>query len=197
MGQIHSMVTDRKNERTTLGLTLSLTTAVMAMLYTPLAQGQGITPCPGGLPGQLAGPKPGQPGKKRKVDSCRSRGVGGSNSRVQNQAKNNFCAKTSPVPITIDTFIRLQQVVNAIPLNELPRGAPQTLPTAQPRKRVRRLTITGNDGNSLTLGEGTVVVIAAFVNGARHSNVCSGEDVNCLASPTDKSAQSSSRSEAD
>ena len=173
------MVTDRKNKRITLGLTLSLTTAVMFTLDAPLAQMQGIAPCPGGLPGQLAAPKPGQPGKKRKVDSCRSRGLGGSNSQVQNQAKNNFCAKTSPVPITIDTFIRLQQAVNAIPLNKLPRGAPQTLPTAQQRKQIQRLTITGNDGKSLTLGEGTVVVFAAFVNGARHSNVCSGEDVNC------------------
>ena len=173
------MPIDFKNQGIMLGLTLLVATAAITTIGVPLAQGQGIKPCPGGLPGQLAAPNPGQPGKTRQVDSCPLQGKGGANSQAQNQAKNNFCAKAVPIPITLDTLIKLQQVVDTIPQNKLPRGTPQTIPTAQQRKQLQHLKITGADGKQLTLGEGDAVVLAAFVNGARHSNVCSGEDVNC------------------
>lgn len=97
----------------------------------------------------------------------------------QNIAKNNFCAKGTPVKVTFETFDQLQKAAEdkQIPFHK--KGLP-------PNRAVLKdlLKITGGK----SLGEGTIVTLEAFVIDARHSNSKffisngkpeDGESVNC------------------
>ena len=123
--------------------------------------------------------------RKHPIDAACKRVEGGSpGSRLQNAAKNNFCATNTPVPITRDTLLRLQEKIDE---SGLVFGG-QNLPTS--RDRLKNLTINDN-GQQRTLGEGDAFIIVGFINDARHSNtnvvrlgtrkckVTGGEGVNC------------------
>jgi len=89
---------------------------------------------------------------------------------LQNRQKNNFCATGSPMTLTRDTFARLQSAAQAKHVkfgdrNDLP-------PDRTPLQKI--ITEQG-----APIGEGTLVQYVAFISEARHSNVSSGESVNC------------------
>ena len=102
---------------------------------------------------------------------CTSDGNSGNDikKRLENNAKNNFCAVGTPRPITYEDFKGLQQASDNIPglqnaLKESRNALLKIFPADQP-----------------TIGEGTLVQFVAFVAHARHSNVGKGkgENVNC------------------
>lgn len=90
--------------------------------------------------------------------------------RLENNAKNNFCAGGKPRPITYDDLIKLQEESDKVP------GLRNALKTS----RNGLLAIFSPTGQP-ALGEGTLVQFVAFVAHARHSNVGKGkgENVNC------------------
>ena len=94
--------------------------------------------------------------------------------RLQNEAKNDFCATGDPVPVNLNVFVALQTAVNK--MKNLPWGEGEKLPPD--RSLLHNLKIT-DAGRSLTLGEGTKVVFVGYVMDAKHDDVEKGEDVNC------------------
>lgn len=99
---------------------------------------------------------------------------------AQNIAKNNFCATNDgqgPLPITVAHMVGLQQVTERkLDALNIPWGGGNRLP---PDRSVLQNLIRSRTRPSLTLGEGTLVSLVAFVIDARHSNVSKGESVNC------------------
>jgi hypothetical protein len=91
--------------------------------------------------------------------------------RLQDRAKNNFCASGTPVAITQATFAELQ---NAVDQRSVSYGSPNTLPAD---RSILRNFYTRESGEKL--GEGTLVRFAAFVRKAHYSNVAKGEAVSC------------------
>ena len=111
--------------------------------------------------------------KKHPIDeSCGPDGdTEGDAHREQNRAKNNFCAEGKALPVTINTFVKLQRAAED---SEIPFGSSNSLP---PDRSVLKDLSTNPQGKKV--GEGTVVSIAAFVIDARHSNLSKGESNNC------------------
>lgn len=117
---------------------------------------------------------------KRPIDSTCPRGGSASATdpagahALENEAKNNFCAKGDPVPVTYNAFVGLQTAVNN--MTDLPWGEGNRLPPD--RSKLRGLKIQ-DSGSTLTLGEGTKVVFVGYVMDAKHDDTAKGEDVNC------------------
>jgi hypothetical protein len=89
---------------------------------------------------------------------------------LQNEQKNNLCATGSPRTITRDVFLRLQEAAKA---KHIKFGDRNDLPPD--RAPLRGIV----DEQGTPIGEGTLVQYVAFISEARHSNVSSGESVNC------------------
>ena len=106
-------------------------------------------------------------------DECDIEGQGSDRSHLQNRAKNNFCAKGSPIIVTFSTFMRLQQAADKFDKSEIPFGSGNSLPPD--RSKLKDVIIVA--GNKL--GEGNVVTFVGFIVSARNSNVSKGESVNC------------------
>jgi hypothetical protein len=88
---------------------------------------------------------------------------------TQNAAKNNFCATGAPVTVTPNMLAQLMAVAQA---KGVTFGNESQVPAD--RNVLKGFTIGG-----VTLGEGTVVRMAAFVIEAHYADVSSGESVNC------------------
>jgi len=103
-------------------------------------------------------------------DSCTADGNGKPDTpqAAQNDAKNNFCASGPPVNVTFDVLRQLQQEA----ATKVTFGSDSKLPTD-------RSLLKGLPSPVGTIGEGTVVRLAAFVIDAHYSNVGAGESVNC------------------
>jgi hypothetical protein len=152
--------------------------AVLTLLSFSLAQQPCVPAKLADLPLQL-----GQLAVKRPVDACACtgapKGAAGSAIRIannlQNSSKNNFQASGPPKSISVHDMIRLQEKVDEFTIDELPRGDRFTLPSPTQRKLLRNISL----GGGKTFSEGDMVTLAGFVIGARHSNVSSGESVNC------------------
>ncbi len=86
----------------------------------------------------------------------------------QNEAKNNFCAAGPPVDINFDVLRQLQKLV----VGRVSFGSDPSLPSD--RSALRDLPTTAG-----SIGEGTLVRMAAYVMEARYSNRGKGESVNC------------------
>jgi len=104
-----------------------------------------------------------------------------SNSAKQNLVKNRFClpdSPTTPIDIDFDVFDRLQKEASdkGIPFGRkfLPNGTSvEDLPPDR-SLLVNLITVQGQQ-----IGEGSLVRFEGFVFKAQHSNVSSGESVNC------------------
>ncbi len=94
--------------------------------------------------------------------------------RLQNEAKNDFCATGVAQAVTMDAFQHLQTIVNN--MKGLQWGEAESLP---PDRSVLRGLKIIDKGRSLTLGEGTKVMFVGFVLEAEHDDLETGEDVNC------------------
>jgi hypothetical protein len=160
----------------------------VALMIAPgnnIAKAQAFRAGCGELPSQIGKLKHRHP-----IDAtCRR--VAGNNpaGRLQNTAKNNFCASGTPIPITRDTLLRLQEAIDQSGLVFGRDAQGEHLPPT--RDPLKNLTINDN-GRSRTLSEGDAVTIVGFINDARHSNtnvavsrttgkctVKGGESVNC------------------
>jgi hypothetical protein len=90
---------------------------------------------------------------------------------AQNTAKNNFCAPGPAVNLNFSNFAQLQQAAQDA---GVPFGSSFHLP---PDRSVLQNILTLP--NQTTVGEGSVVRLAAFIIDAHYSNVRNGESVNC------------------
>ena len=106
---------------------------------------------------------------------------------TQNRLKNNFCAPGSadnqpsaplqPPLLKLSSFNQLQKQVNAVDKKMFPRGSPfSDLPTD--RSLIGKDKLSPLPGN-ISVGEGDVVTLVAFVLGSGHSDIPKGESVNC------------------
>lgn len=93
--------------------------------------------------------------------------------RAQNVVKNNLCATGGPVVVTKELFKTLQQRTRALKVAGQIQYGGDVVP--EDRSKLRDLVEVGGT----KIGEGTVVRYVALVAEARHSNVDSGESVNC------------------
>lgn len=138
-------------------------------------------PCnPNHLPLQL-----GQLAQSHPIDNCSCtgspKGDPGSQIRIandlQNSIKNNFLAQSTshPKDISVGDMIRLQGIVDHFTQAQLPRGDRFTLPSPNQRMLLNNLNL----GGGRVFSEREVVRLAGFVLDAHHSDVDSGESVNC------------------
>ena len=105
-------------------------------------------------------------------DTCGPEGKTQSDlSRLQNAAKNNFCATGDPALLTFDSFLKPQKAAED---DNIPFGGGQSLPKY--RSVLKNLI---NSDSGAKVGEGTVARLVAFVVDAHYSNVSNGETVNC------------------
>lgn len=135
------------------------------------ATGQGFHPtCENSLPFQLR--------TLRRINSidkiCDLDGEGSARSRLQNTAKNNFCASGPTVRITHTTFSRLQQRIETrLADMGIAWGTPTQIPDS------RNMLDNVHTVGGVSIGEGSVVRYVGFVLEAHHSNLQDGEKVNC------------------
>jgi hypothetical protein len=85
-------------------------------------------------------------------------------------AKNNFCSTSDPVVLAFGDFGELQKKAAAA---HITFGSDSKLP--KDRSALSSLALD----SGVTVGEGDVVRLAAYVIDAHYSNVSSGESVNC------------------
>lgn len=91
-------------------------------------------------------------------------------SKAQNRAKNNLCAKGDPAALSYGAFNALQRKVDKL---DIRYGSGNSLP----RDREELRNVLNFYGKSI--GEGTVVRYVAFISHPRYSNTSKGESVNC------------------
>ena len=100
--------------------------------------------------------------------------------KAQNRIKNNLCATGTPVQISFNSIDRLQRAVNRMVQNGQLNGSP---PPPDDRTKLRGLSTVDKAGNAITLGEGDLVTLEAFVLDAKHDDTFpfgfGGEGVNC------------------
>jgi len=105
---------------------------------------------------------------------CGPQGTGETEAKeAQNVVKNNLCATGDPVVMTRELFKTLQQKARALKTAGQIEYGGEVVPAD--RSKLRDLVEVGGS----KVGEGTVVRYVALVAEARHSNVDSGESVNC------------------
>jgi hypothetical protein len=124
-------------------------------------------------------------GESRDVDErCPIEGCANRPSdKAQNRIKNNLCATGTPVQINFTSIDRLQRAVDRLVRNgELSYGSTGP-PQPEDRAKLRGLSTVDRAGNAVTLGEGSLVTIDAFVLDAKHDDTFpfgfGGEGVNC------------------
>lgn len=175
-----------KTKRTTISTGAAAAAMIPLALATVLPPvldraSRPTTPVTAGAPAEARlGPVVFKPGCNLPFDSikstgleidakCSSVGNGGDDTAkvLENQSKNNFCAQGPPVPITYEDFTGLQKFADD---NGLKKG----LKTS----RESLLNIFDSSGGS-KIGEGQLVQVVTFLLKAHHSNVGSGENVNC------------------
>jgi len=111
--------------------------------------------------------------QEHQIDSsCDAAGSSTSDAQAaQNEAKNNFCASSTPVKLTFDNFSQLQQAAENAGVSF---GSDSQLPDDRtPLQNILQIPTQAR------VGEGSVVRLAAFVMNAHYSNVSKGETVNC------------------
>lgn len=93
--------------------------------------------------------------------------------RRANEAKNQLCAPGPPALLTFKDFEHLQGRAEDAGIEFGPSRHPKD------RSALRNLYPTTVNGEAVTVGEGSLVRVVAYVAEARTSNVSSGESVNC------------------
>jgi hypothetical protein len=110
-------------------------------------------------------------------DACGSDGDGTTDAKkAESRAKNNLCGMggSDPVSVTFATFKALQKEANDRKDKDIPSGSSSSLP---PDRAVLASLVKAPNGKRV--GEGSVIRLVAFLLDAHHSNVSSGEAVNC------------------
>jgi hypothetical protein len=106
-------------------------------------------------------------------DQCGIDGLGANEKKLlQNRVKNRFCAEGEPIFTTFKSYRELQKLVEKPDVLGPKYGVPES------REKLEKIKYVTSEGDEL--GEGKVVMVAAWVFKAHFSNANSGgEDVNC------------------
>jgi hypothetical protein len=117
-------------------------------------------------------------------DNCPNEGCAKRDSdKAQNKIKNNLCATGTPVQIGFISIDKLQRVVDRkVKQGKLTYGSTGP-PQPSAREELKDLATTDLSGNAVTLGEGDLVTLDAFILDAKHDDTFpfgfGGEGVNC------------------
>jgi hypothetical protein len=103
--------------------------------------------------------------------------------KAQNRIKNNLCATGTPVAISFTSIDKLQRAVDKkVAQHELTYGT-NGPPLPADRAKLKGLATVDVNGNPVTLGEGDLVTLDAFILDAKHDDTFpfgfGGEGVNC------------------
>ena len=102
---------------------------------------------------------------------------------AQNKIKNNLCATGTPIQISVASIDKLQAAVDKlVQQGQLTYGKTGP-PQPADRAKLRGLSTVDSNGKVVTLGEGNLVTLDAFVFDAKHDDTFpfgfAGEGVNC------------------
>lgn len=103
--------------------------------------------------------------------------------KAQNRIKNNLCATGTPVQISFASIDKLQRAVDRkVQLGQLTYGSTGP-PLPADRAKLQGLATVDVSNDAVTLGEGDLVTLDAFVLDAKHDDTFpfgfKGEGVNC------------------
>ncbi len=103
--------------------------------------------------------------------------------KAQNRIKNNLCATGTPVEISFTSLDKLQRAVDKkVQQGQLTYGSTGP-PLPADRAKLKGLATVDVNGSAVTLGEGDLVTLDAFVLDAKHDDTFpfgfKGEGVNC------------------
>lgn len=103
--------------------------------------------------------------------------------KAQNKIKNNLCATGTPVQISFNSIDKLQRAIDRkVNLGQLTYGS-NGPPLAADRAKLKGIATVDADNQPITLGEGDLVSLDAFVLDAKHDDTFpfgfGGEGVNC------------------
>jgi hypothetical protein len=114
---------------------------------------------------------------------CDNDGDSSGDSAKQNEIKNRFClpdSPTNPIEITFNTMKDLQTETETKGIHFGRKPIPgQPGKTTEDLPNDRSLLVDMVNVNGQKVGEGSLVTLEGFVFKAKHSNVGSGESVNC------------------
>ncbi|MCM3870218.1 MAG: hypothetical protein ND895_05915 [Pyrinomonadaceae bacterium] len=148
----------------TFGMTISALTSKLVFGQTPVAAAKRVKFKPACAKPSFPTPAP---ARSLGIDAqCGLAGAGAGPEGQQDMVKNNFCAKGTPQPITIDSLTKLQAQVEQNP----------AINFGNENKGTRKRGPTTNRAPLKKLGEGKLVTLKAFILIARQEG---GESVNC------------------
>jgi len=103
--------------------------------------------------------------------------------KAQNKIKNNLCATGTPVLISFTSIDKLQRAIDRkVQQGQLTYGSTGP-PLPADRAKLKGLATVDVNNNAITLGEGDLVTLDAFVLDAKHDDTFpfgfGGEGVNC------------------
>jgi hypothetical protein len=103
--------------------------------------------------------------------------------KAQNRIKNNLCSTGTPVQISVTSIDKLQVAVDKlVQQGQLTYGKTGP-PQPADRAKLQGLSTVDSNGQPVTLGEGKLVTLDAFVLDAKHDDTFpfgyKGEGVNC------------------
>ena len=123
--------------------------------------------------------------QSREIDQrCPNEGCASRDSdKAQNRVKNNFCATGTPVQISLKSIDKLQGAVDQlVQQGKLTYGSTGP-PLPADRAKLQGLSTVDVKNQAVTLGEGQLVTLDAFVFDAKHDDSFpfgfKGESVNC------------------
>jgi len=103
--------------------------------------------------------------------------------KAQNKIKNNLCATGAPVQIAFTSLDRLQRAVDRLVAHHQLTYGSNGPPQPSDRAKLKGLATTDVNGEAVTLGEGDLVTLDAFILDAKHDDTFpfgfGGEGVNC------------------
>ncbi len=103
--------------------------------------------------------------------------------KAQNRLKNNLCASGTPVLLNFASFDKLQQAADRLERNHQITYGPGGPPQPSARAKLHGLAARDANNNPVTLSEGDLVTLEAFVLDAKHDDTFpfgfGGEGVNC------------------
>lgn len=124
-------------------------------------------------------------GESHDVDKrCPNEGCASRDSdKAQNIVKNNLCATGTPVQISTASIDRLQSAVDQMVQQGQISYGNDGPPQPADRAKLKGLATVDANGQAITLGEGDLVTLDAFVLDAKHDDTFpfgfKGESVNC------------------
>src|SRR6266498_1443625 len=109
------------------------------------------------------------------------------NDKAQNKVKNNLCASGTPIQISETSIDKLQAAIDQL-VQQGNFSYGDKAPQPADRAKLQGLSTVDLNGNPVTLGEGNLVTLDAFVLDAKHDDTFvlgsgpegfKGEGVNC------------------